>query len=256
MILRLLHILLLGSLVSLSAQAVEFSADAYQQAPQSPPMKARMYVADKQVRKEYTANGQPVIEIFDAARQHAFLLMPNQHTYLERKASTADFTGKGEQNRNPCQGIEGARCKKLGQEKINGHSADKWEMTITQQGKDMRALYWIDTDRHMLVKQILPDGTTTELRLLGNERVNGRQTEKWEMTASNPQGQSMHSMQWYDPQLKISIREEMPGGYVRELKNISVGNQPADLFKVPAGYTLIKRPPATGKEPPVENGRR
>jgi hypothetical protein len=238
-----------GSLAVTSIQAaeeiIEFSADAYQKGPQSPPMQAKMFVGNKRVRKEYAANGQQFVEIVDANKQHAVLLDPKQRTYMEQQGATPQIIDQNAVNNNPCQGVVNSSCKKLGQETVHSRSADKWEMVMQQDGQEMRALYWIDVDRGMLLKQLLPDGTSTELRLLGKETVNGRQTEKWEMTASNPQGQTMRSLQWYDPQLKISIREEMPGGYLRELKNISVGSQAKDLFEIPAGYTLIKNPPAT-----------
>jgi hypothetical protein len=236
--------------ISASEEVVEFSANAYQKGPQTPPIEAKMFVAGKRVRKEYSANGQQVVEIYDAGKQHAVLLMPAKRSYLERQGSTSNFIEQNSKPKNPCQGIKEASCKKLGEEKIHGRIADKWEMVMKKDGQDMRALYWIDRQRTMMLKQKLPDGTETELRLQGKETVNGRQTEKWEMTASNPQGQTMRSMQWYDPELKISIREEMPGGYLRELKNISVGVQADSLFEIPAGYTLIKQPPGDAMPPP------
>ena len=41
------------------------------------------------------------------------------------------------------------------------------------------------------------------------------------------------------------IREELPGGYVRELRNIKVGKQAADLFTIPAGYQRQEIPAQT-----------
>jgi hypothetical protein len=70
----------------------------------------------------------------------------------------------------------------------------------------------------------------------GKEKINGRSTEKWEISSNQPNGQKMFSRQWYDPKLKMVIREELPGGYVRELKNISVSKQSKNLFKVPSDY--------------------
>ena len=40
--------------------------------------------------------------------------------------------------------------------------------------------------------------------------------------------------QWYDPELKIAIREELPGGYIRELRDIKTGKQEKDLFEIPS----------------------
>jgi hypothetical protein len=82
-----------------------------------------------------------------------------------------------------------------------------------------------------------------EMRLVGSETLNGRTVEKWEMTATRPGGQSSVAHQWFDPELNINIREEQPGGFVSELRNISIGKQPADLFTVPNGYKIMSMPP-------------
>lgn len=238
----LLTVVFAATVAQAGGGVVEFSADAIQKGPQTPSVKAKMFVGDKRVRKEYANNGQQLVEIFDASKQHAVLLMPAKHVYMERQGSLPDLAVKTDKAMNPCQGLKEANCKKLGSESVNGRPTEKWQMIMNKEGRDQKALYWIDADRNMLVKQVLPDGTSTELRLLGKETINGRETEKWEMTATNPQGQTMRSTQWYDPELKIAIREEMPGGYMRELKNISIGAQPDTLFEIPAGYTLIKQP--------------
>jgi hypothetical protein len=57
-------------------------------------------------------------------------------------------------------------------------------------------------------------------------------------------GEAMESFQWYDPQLKIAIREELPGGAYRELRNIQIGKQSASLFQIPADYRKISAPQA------------
>jgi len=48
------------------------------------------------------------------------------------------------------------------------------------------------------------------------------------------------STQWYDPELRIITREELPGGYFRELKSIEIGPQPPALFKAPADYKQVE----------------
>jgi hypothetical protein len=74
------------------------------------------------------------------------------------------------------------------------------------------------------------------LEMTGRETVNGRTAEKWEMTVEREDGQTQRSYLWYDPVLKMAIREEFPGGYVRELTDIRIGPQPDSLFRVPGGY--------------------
>lgn len=75
----------------------------------------------------------------------------------------------------------------------------------------------------------------------GMETVNGRPAEKWEFTATQ-NGQTMTSTVWVDKELRMPIRQELPGGAVSELRDIRVGPQPAHLFQVPGGYTRIELP--------------
>jgi hypothetical protein len=76
---------------------------------------------------------------------------------------------------------------------------------------------------------------------LGMETVNGRNAEKWRFTATQGD-QTMTSLVWVDKELRMPIRQELPGGAVSELKNIQVGPQPVRLFQVPPEYTRIEMP--------------
>ena len=76
---------------------------------------------------------------------------------------------------------------------------------------------------------------------MGDETLHGRATERWEMKNSQPDGESITSTQWYDPELQIAIREELSGGYFRELRDIRVAPQPDHLFTVPANYQRVTR---------------
>ena len=74
---------------------------------------------------------------------------------------------------------------------------------------------------------------------MGDETLHGRATERWEMKTTPPDGESKQSTQWYDPELQIAIREELSGGYFRELRDIRVARQPDHLFTVPANYQRV-----------------
>jgi hypothetical protein len=72
-------------------------------------------------------------------------------------------------------------------------------------------------------------------RVVGQETVNGRTTNKTEVTmTSGGQTQTLHI--WFDPKLHILVRYEMNGKIMSELRNIQEGPQPASLFEPPAGY--------------------
>ncbi|MGA8429463.1 MAG: hypothetical protein WB729_06550 [Candidatus Sulfotelmatobacter sp.] len=71
-----------------------------------------------------------------------------------------------------------------------------------------------------------------ECRKLGKEKVNGRDTVKYENIGANESA----SYVWIDAKLHFPIRWEGQAG-ARELRNIVESSQPADLFAIPAGYT-------------------
>lgn len=237
-------LLLSAALSHAQGPALEFSAEAVQMAPDNQLRTARMYVGHERVRKEYTQDGQPVVEIIDWGRGRTILLMPEQKTYMESSATeqTKILPRRAAEDTNPCFELPHLQCRSLGQETLSGRRVDKWEMLAQRDGITERSLHWIDPQRQMPLRQILPDGRVTELTLLGQQMLNGRQVEHWEQSSSLPDGEIQRASLWYDPQLQIAIREELPGGYFRELRNIVVAVQPAQLFEVPAGYRRLERP--------------
>lgn len=77
------------------------------------------------------------------------------------------------------------------------------------------------------------------------EKMNGRNTEKWEIVMSQGERQ-LRSTVWVDRSLGMPVREELPGGYVRELRDIQEAPQDPSLFQVPAAYQRVELP----KQPP------
>ncbi len=231
--------------------ATEFSADAVQKAPARAEYKARMYVSKNAVRTDSMINTTPVTEIINTAKHTRVLIVPKEKVYLQqpyqdsRTGSTNDKSAK-----KPCTGLPDTTCKLLGKEKVNNRQTEKWEFVINRNGQIFRSLHWIDVKRKMPVREFFPDGTVTELILKGTEKMNGRQTEKWSMQTTRADGQQLSSLQWYDPELKISIREEMPGGFVRELRNIKTAKQDKKLFAIPAGYKKVQQLPVYLLPPP------
>lgn len=225
--------------------AIEFSAKAIQSVPARPEYQAHMYVSRNAVRTDSVLNNIPVIEIINSKTQTRSLLVPKDKIYIQQKSDkqpTINITGKSASN-NPCKGLADTTCNKLGDEKINDRQTEKWEFVIKRNGQSYRSLHWIDTKRRMPVREFFPDGTVTELLFKGKEKMNGRPTEKWLMQMTRADGQQMTSTQWYDPELKMSIREEMQGGFIRELREIKTGKQDKKLFKIPAGYKKVEQLP-------------
>jgi hypothetical protein len=227
-----LIILLFTSISAIAGHGqVEFSADVIQSMPQQESQQGRM------------------IQIIDIKQQTAYMLDPGQKSYMERKAGPGELLPAGgatANDANPCAGMQNLACSRIGVETVNGRPAEKWELENTAQGQSGKMVIWLDQERHIPVRQLLPDGASMEMRLVGRETLSGRDTEKWEIKATRPGGQSSVAYQWFDPELNMNIREEQPGGFVSELRNIRIGRQPADLFTVPPGYKLMSIPQDSG----------
>ena len=229
-----------GCFLSITANAFEiaqeFSAEAVQSIPGRPSMNVKMFISKNAVRTESTMNGNTVVEIVYPKDKRRVLLNQFRKTYVEQKAQNSNEAKVKKIGSSPCNGIVNATCKKLGKEKVNGRNAIKWEMTVQRNGRNFKSLHWLDKKRHMPLREQFADGTVSTMTISGKEKINGRNTEKWKLQATRPDGQSIESQQWYDPKLKMVIRETLPGGYVRELRNIKIAIQNKSLFKIPSDY--------------------
>lgn len=219
----------------------EFSATAVQLDGSGKEMMTfKMYVgADGMRRTETTQNGQRMVQIMVPAKGILWMVFPDQKAYMERRgdpAPTPDTSG------DPCAGQPNLTCKLLGEESVNGRPAKKWEIASHHQGQTATGIQWIDAERGTPLRQQRPDGTVLELTMLGQDTLQGRTVEKWEMsmTPASGQGEPVKTLQWYDPALKVFVRQELAGGGVSELRDIQVGPQPMELFQVPAGFQLVQ----------------
>lgn len=236
------HLVLGGMLITVSTAlyavdvTVEFSAEAVQMTPMQPPMVVKMYVSKNAVRTEMEMNGQSQVEIIYPQQQRRVMLLPSSKRYVEQQSAKPMAAVKKKKFFNPCDELPNADCRLLGKETISGRKTQKWEITKVVNGRQMRSLHWIDSNRRMAIREFFADGTVSELSFVGKEKINDRQTEKWQMQVTAPDGRKMQSQQWYDPELKMAIREELAGGYLREIRNIKIGKQKKSLFTVPKDY--------------------
>lgn len=261
--------LAIGLLVAASGTVLagtEFSAEISQRGPQGKTSAGKLFMVDKRVRIEMSHQGQQVVRITDEGRGIEWMLFPDQKKYMEqslgRPGGPDSIPGtQSVQAENPCSDMPGLTCRKLGEEKIGKRTAVKWEMVASHQDRTMKSTQWIDKERGVPLRQEMFDGQTAELKFIGVEDLNGR-VEKWELVTTMPGRPETRSFQWFDPELKLTVRQEFPGGIVSELKNIRVGKQPDDLFKVPQGYERMAvpvpqgmpgGPPPSGEEnrPPI-----
>jgi len=232
------------------AEPVQFSAHAYVAVPGEAVKHTLIYVGKDAVRSELKVQGMNIVEIVKPADGQAFYLNPAIHQYrvIDFPKEQSSDTKQG-----PCKKLQNAECKLEGKERINNIKTEKWEVITRQNGQTIRSLHWIDSKRKLAIKEKFPDGSIAELENQGKEKVSGRITEKWQRILTRPDGTAMVTYQWYDPELKIAIKEELPGGYSRELKNIKVGQQDPGLFSIPTDYRVVS--PGYGNLPPAHSNR-
>jgi len=224
--------LLITGQSSAISKTVEFSAEAVISVPQQPERTSKLFVSDQAVRREINVNGQSMVEIVFPEQGRAFLINDQMRSFKERI-----FPAQNKKDsESPCSQIQNATCEKIGSETIDGIKTEKWQILSNDNGQKMRTLHWIDVKRKLAIREFFPDGSVSELKMLKKEKINNRNTEKWQRTLSRPDGQNIKSYQWYDNKLKIAVREELPNGFSRELKNIKVEKQPRSLFEPPVGY--------------------
>ncbi|NEV60732.1 hypothetical protein [Thiorhodococcus minor] len=241
----------LGAALTVSAQAeiagTQFSADMVSRGPDGQSTTGKMYVGDDRMRVEMSQQGRDMVRITDQKNGMEWILFPEQKGYMEREipqdARSDSPMSQLSAEANPCEGVSGLVCRKAGQEEVAGRPAIKWEMKVERDGQTATGAQWIDVERGLPLKYQMPNGQSMELEMLGSETIDGRPVEKWQMTTTVPNKQPVQTFQWYDPELKLSVREEFPGGFVRELDNIRVGDQPDARFQVPEGYTKMDQPP-------------
>jgi outer membrane lipoprotein-sorting protein len=239
--------LLLTSMIALAGSGSEFSADLIQSAPQQDEQQGKIYVGKGRMRMEFDANGSQIIQIVDSQQQVVYMINAKEKSYMRQGGQAGMMPGAGPQDsNNPCAGMKNITCKRVGEEKINGRLAEKWEFSSTSQAQSGKMTTWLDKERRIPLRQSMPDGSGMELAFRGIEKVSGRKTEKWEMKITSADGESQVSYQWFDPELNMNIREYNAGGFKREMRNIKTGKQPATLFTVPAGYEEITMPQGGG----------
>lgn len=83
-----------------------------------------------------------------------------------------------------------------------------------------------------------PKDARFECKKLGEERLHGRRTEKWNVVRPDDLRRATVT-RWIDKRLNMVIREEDGEGGVFEVTQVKEGRQPESLFLVPSGYSPV-----------------
>ncbi len=222
-----------------TAEPVEFTADAVISMPQRGIQSGTLYVGAKGVRMDSLHQGRQVIEVRLPKEGIARVLFPEDKTYLEMKIPAGAGVTIGPQT-EPCVASEKIACEKQEAEKTGNADVELWH--VTPEGAPKPIKIWWDAKRKLPVRQAFPDGRVIQSIFQNTEFFGDRNVERWEVLFRAPHGRFMNGQVLFDPEYGLTVYESMPGGLVRELRNVRLGAPDAALFGVPEGYKEIKRP--------------
>ena len=246
--LRFLLLLLFSTfawLYTVTLQAASFTADAVQIRGENV-SHAKMYWLDGNVRFEYTEDGVPMVQIFDNKNNRIIWLDTENKYFLEREMPENEkviASKKSKKNTDPCKQFVGAECVFLKKTKINGRAAEKWLITLNNNGNDFHIFQWIDSKYKNILRQENSDGSGLSVEVKDDQEVNQRKVRKLTMIAFSASGEQQQGVQWYDNELDIVVKQQYEDDVIDELRNISVGKVSKKLFVIPKGYTLFKAVP-------------
>ena len=234
-------VFLFVSLVCTQLHAAAFTADAVQIRGENI-SHAKMYWLDGNVRFEYTEDGVSMVQIFDNKNNKTIWLDNENKYYLEREIAEAEkviSVAKGKKNSDPCKQFVSAECVFLKKAKMNGRGAEKWLITLDNNGNDFHIIQWIDSKYKNILRQENSDGTGLSVEIKEDQVMNDRQVRKLTMTAFSPSGEQKQGTQWYDNELDIVVKQEYQDNVVDELRNIKIGKVSKKLFVAPKDYSLF-----------------
>lgn len=251
--LRFLFLLLFSTFTSVytvTSQAASFTADAVQIRGDNV-SHARMFWLDGNVRFEYTEDGVPMVQIFDNKNNKIIWLDTENKYFLEREMPENEkviASKKSKKNTDPCKQFVGAECVFLKKTKINGRAAEKWLITLNNNGSDFHIFQWIDSKYKNILRQENSDGSGLSVEVKDNQEMNERKVRKLTMVAFSASGEQQQGVQWYDNELDIVVKQQYEDNVIDELRNISVGKVSKKLFVIPRGYTQFEAAPKAEKK--------
>jgi outer membrane lipoprotein-sorting protein len=149
-------------------QPQPFSADmAVTTAKNGENMTGKVYFSLPKTRMDMTAHGQNVSMITNGSTQTSYMVMHQQHMYMEIHGDQANPMTRNMPRldssfdpQNPCGQQTDVTCKKAGTETVNGRVCDKW---VTTEKNGHTSTAWIDQKLYFPIKVVSSEGTTMDL---------------------------------------------------------------------------------------------
>ncbi len=217
-----------------------YSATAIHGIPGQPETSGIVIKSGENMRLEFEQNGQKVIQILLPQQGVMYILEPQTRTYLELRGPAVPATA-GSGTAAPCTAQSNlALCQQIGKDTVSGIQVERWLMAKQPQTKPLTILW--DPTRRQALRQEFPDGSSTVMNFIAMDNLNGRVVEHWSIETLAAGRDTLTGGWWFDPELRVVVREELPGGETRRLEDITVGAVDPATFHPPAGWT--KRDPA------------
>ena len=211
-----------------------YSATAIHGLPGQPETSGKIVKSGQNMRLEFIQNDQNVIQILRPTEGLMYILDPKAETYVEIQGQAVPATGT-DAYVSPCPDqARMARCERVGADTVSGIAVERWLLSNQPQAKPLVILW--DSTRRRALRQEFPDGSVMAMSFKAMENLNGRNTEHWSIEISAPNQPVNTGSWWFDPELRVVVREELPGGETRRLEDIIVGPVDPNVFQVPEGW--------------------
>ncbi len=156
------------AVVSAQIGMTPFSGDMSVKSKGGQNMNGKVYFSGTKMRMDMNAEGHEVAMIHDMPGKVTYMLMPQQHMYMEmHPGQNTPMRGprmpdlKSYDPEHPCAAEANMTCEKVGSETMNGRSTDKWVFKNKDSGESTTA--WIDKKLHFPVKTLNSEGSEMNL---------------------------------------------------------------------------------------------
>lgn len=231
-----------------------YAADAVYRTPDGTESTGRVVKSGPDMRLEFNEGGRAVVQIIRRAEGKMIVLDAASRSYFTVQGEPDPQAGAATYEA-PCdQNAAGIACRFLGTDVTSGITAEVWEIGQPGDQTQVSRILW-DGARHRALRQEYPDGTVMALTFQAMAQIEGRNVEHWAISVTVPGQAPLAGAWYYDPELRVELREELPSGEIRALRNIVVGAVDPAAFTVPAGWSKISPPqppgPGTGAGVPT-----
>jgi len=217
-----------------------FSARSVQTTPDQPDRVGTITRSGSYLRLEFEQDGQRVIQIIHPTEGLTYILYPETRSYVEQQGAIQpeEFV---ESYAPPCPAPAeeaGLLCNRLGLDVYQSIPVERWHISAPDESQ--MVILW-DPTRKRALRQEMSNSVVVQMTFLENTVIEGRQAEHWVTEISRQGAATQRNEWWYDPELKLVLRETLPGNTLRTLESISTGPVDPTVFIVPDGWQRFTR---------------